>query len=75
MPADVIDLAPFFKDGCWMLVLLAKEASVGVILRRGPTRWWHVTLWNTREDLLSMGSGFEDLSNRKGATFRPMGSY
>ena len=37
MPAYVEDLTPFFKDGCWMFVLLAKRASVGVILRASRT--------------------------------------
>jgi hypothetical protein len=52
------DLAPFSADGCWMLVLLAREANVGVIIRRGPTKWWHITLWDTRLDQFTPGQWF-----------------
>ena len=41
-----------------MFVLMAKQASVGVILRRGPTRWWHVTLWDTAQDNFDSGQWF-----------------
>ena len=41
-----------------MFVLLAKQASVGVILRRGPSRWWHVTLWDTAQDSFESGQWF-----------------
>jgi len=54
----VNDLTPFFDDGCWMFVLLARDAKVGVILRRGPTRWWHVTRWDTRTDQFEKGQWF-----------------
>jgi hypothetical protein len=37
MTADIEDLTPFFADRCWMFVLLARQASVGVILRRGQS--------------------------------------
>src|SRR5437588_8857473 len=58
MTADIEDLTPFFADRCWMFVLLAREASVGVILRRGQTKWWHVTLWDTRTDKFQSGQWF-----------------
>ena len=58
MTGDIEDLAPFFADRCWMFVLLAREASVAVILRRGPTKWWHVTLWDTRTDKFQSGQWF-----------------
>ncbi|HME06727.1 MAG TPA: RodZ domain-containing protein [Bryobacteraceae bacterium] len=44
------DLSPFFEDRCWLFILLAREANVGVILRRGPSQWWRVTLWDTKRD-------------------------
>lgn len=52
------DLTPFFADGCWMFVLLAKQAHVGVILRRGPTEWWRITLWDTKRDRFEGGQWF-----------------
>jgi len=27
-------------------------------MRRGPSRWWHLTLWNTRQDRFSSGQWF-----------------
>ncbi len=58
MTAAIEDLTPFFADRCWMFVLLARQASVAVILRRGPTKWWHVTLWDTRTDKFQSGQWF-----------------
>ena len=58
MAAVIEDLTPFFDDRCWMFVLLARQADVGVILRRGPTEWWRVTLWDTRGDVFTGGQWF-----------------
>jgi hypothetical protein len=41
-----------------MFVLLARNAGAGVILRRGPTDWWRVTLWDTRRDRFERGQWF-----------------
>ena len=42
-----------------MFVLLAKQASVGVILMRGgPSLWWHVSLWDTAQDRFESGQWF-----------------
>jgi hypothetical protein len=58
MTEPIEDLTPFFQDPCWMFVHLARQANVGIILRRGPTEWWHVTLWNTRRDAFESGQWF-----------------
>jgi hypothetical protein len=52
------DLTPFFADRCWMFVILAREADSAVILRRGPTDWWRLTLWNTKRDTFEHGQWF-----------------
>ena len=52
------DLAPFFTDRCWQFVLLARNAPVGVLMRRGPSKWWHLTLWDTRQDRFTSGQWF-----------------
>jgi len=52
------DLSPFFEDRCSMFVLLAREANVGVILRRGPAQWWRLTLWDTQQDRFEGGQWF-----------------
>lgn len=58
MAEEIEDLSPFFDDPCWMCVLLAREANIGVILRRGPTDWWHLALWNTNDDTFEGGQWF-----------------
>jgi hypothetical protein len=58
MTEGIEDLTPFFEDRCWMFVHLARKAHVGVILRRGPTQWWRVTLWDTRRDTFEGGQWF-----------------
>jgi hypothetical protein len=55
---NVEDLTPFFEDRCRMFVLMAEEANVAAILRRGPTNWWRLSLWDTRRDLLDNGQWF-----------------
>ena len=38
MTESIEDLTPFFEDRCWMFVHLARQAHVGVIVRRVRTR-------------------------------------
>jgi hypothetical protein len=52
------DPTPFFADACSLVVLLAREASIGVVLRRGPTKSWRVTLWETASDSFTPGQWF-----------------
>ncbi len=40
-------------------VLLAREASVGVILRRGPSRWVQMIHWDTERDIFTLGQWFK----------------
>jgi hypothetical protein len=58
MTEYIEDLSPFFDDPCWMCVLLARRANIGVILRRGPSSWWRVTLWDTGKDTFEGGQWF-----------------
>lgn len=39
-------------------MLLARKAPVAVVMRRGPTKWWHLTLWNTDRDHFTSGQWF-----------------
>jgi hypothetical protein len=43
---------------CRLQILLARKASVGVIFRRGPTRWVQLILWDTKNDKFSPGQWF-----------------
>lgn len=54
----ITDLSPFFSDRCWQFVLLARTAPIGLLIRRGPSKWWHLTLWNTRGDHFTGGQWF-----------------
>jgi hypothetical protein len=42
-----------------LFVILAKEAPIGVILRRGPAAWYHVILWHTDTDEFEHGAWFK----------------
>ncbi len=42
-----------------LFVLLAREAPVGVILRRGPTQWVQLIKWNTDTDTFEPGQWFK----------------
>jgi hypothetical protein len=42
-----------------LFVILAKRAHEAVIFRRGPTRWYHVIRWNTRDDTFHRGAWFK----------------
>jgi hypothetical protein len=41
-----------------LFVVLARDAPVGLILRRGPARWYHLVRWHTGEDRFESGAWF-----------------
>lgn len=41
---------------CRLFVIPARDEPVAVILRRGPTQWYHLILWNTRDDTFEHGA-------------------
>jgi hypothetical protein len=41
-----------------LFVLLAREAPVGVILRRGPSDWVQMIHWDTKKDIFTPGQWF-----------------
>jgi hypothetical protein len=57
-PDWLTDLTPFFSDPCWQFVLLARKAPVAVVIRGGPSKWWHLTLWDTAQDRFTGGQWF-----------------
>lgn len=44
--------------GCWTYALFARQAPVAVILRRGPSAWWRLTRWDTKNDVFEPGQWF-----------------
>lgn len=43
---------------CRLAILMAREAQAAVILRRGPSRWVELILWDTKEDRFQRGQWF-----------------
>ncbi len=73
MTETIQDLAPFFKNDCWTVVFLAKEANLGVVLRRGPFHWWRLTLWNTEADVFQPGQWFHGRIDSQKCDLTPNG--
>jgi len=46
------------KSPCRLFVILAQDADVGVVLRRGPSKWVQVVKWDTRRDTFEDGAWF-----------------
>jgi hypothetical protein len=55
------------------LVLLARGAHVGVILRRGPATWTQVVTWNTRSDQFEPGQWFHGRLYERRCDLSPSG--
>jgi hypothetical protein len=53
--------------------LLAREAPIGVIFRRGPTRHEQLILWDTRNDTFTPGQWFKGRIYRESADLSPNG--
>ena len=43
---------------CRLSILMAREVHAAVILRRGPSRWVELILWDTKKDLFQRGQWF-----------------
>lgn len=41
-----------------LFVIMARQAAVAVVIRRGPAAWARVSLWNTASDVFTPGSWF-----------------
>lgn len=46
------------KSHCRLFVVLARDAPIGVILRRGPSKWVQVIKWDTQHDTFDDGAWF-----------------
>ena len=58
---------------CRLHVVLAHDAPVGVVFRRGPTEWIQVLRWNTGDDTFDPGQWFR--GSIGGADLSPDGRY
>jgi hypothetical protein len=41
---------------CRLHVLLAKDADIGIVFRRGPAAWWHILKWDLAKFTLECGA-------------------
>lgn len=57
-----------------LYVILAREAPVGVILRRGPTKWVQLILWHTNNDTFEYGQWFHGRIYERTCDLSPNGS-
>jgi len=57
-----------------LFVHLAREAPVGVILRRGPTAWVQIILWHTDTDTFEFGQWFHGRIYERACDVSPDGS-
>jgi hypothetical protein len=59
---------------CRLTVLLARSASLGVIFRRGPSKWVQLIKWNTRKDTFEYGQWFHGRIYEGRSDLSPSGS-
>lgn len=60
---------------CRVYVILARSAPIGVILRRGPTRWVQVLKWRTDTDEFEAGQWFRGRIYERRCDLSPDGAF
>ncbi|MBC7822093.1 MAG: hypothetical protein IAG10_34850, partial [Planctomycetaceae bacterium] len=63
------------KPSCKLYVYLANDAKKALILRRGPTRWFHLILWHMQTDKFEFGSWFHGRIYEDRCDLSPDGRY
>jgi hypothetical protein len=69
MGATVMPVAP-----CRLSVFLARDAPLGVVLRRGPSAWARLSLWHTDSDTFEHGQWIKCRVYERRADLSPDGS-
>lgn len=64
---------PGTRPGCRLSVILARDAPIGVIFRRGPTIWTQVIRWNTATDTFDAGQWFKGRIYERRCDLSPSG--
>ncbi len=59
---------------CRLHFLLARQAPIGVLFRRGPTRWVRIIKWNVAEDTFEPGQWFNGRIYEKRSDLSPDGT-
>jgi hypothetical protein len=65
---------PRERPPCRLYFLLAREAPVGVLFRRGPSQWTQLVRWNLEEDTFEPGQWFKGRLYEKRADLSPDGT-
>ena len=73
MPETVDAKQPTPPPPCRLYVILARAAPIGVIFRRGPSRWVQVIHWNTDTDTFTPGQWFHGRIYEKRSDLSPSG--
>jgi len=60
---------------CRLFFLLAQNADIGVILRRGPSKWVQVIRWDTARDVFEPGQWFHGRIYEHQTDLSPDGKY
>lgn len=61
------------RPSCRLFVVRAFDAPIAVILRRGPTRWYHLILWDMDQDAFTEGAWFRGRIHESSCDVSPDG--
>lgn len=59
---------------CRLFIILAREAPLAVIIRRGPSKWHHIIKWNTDSDTFEPGAWFHGQFHPERSDISPDGT-
>ena len=52
-PRHIMETPP-----CRLFVFTARDAPIAIVARRGPSKWYHVLRWHTKNDTFEPGAWF-----------------
>lgn len=58
-----------------LFVITARERHTAIIIRRGPSKWYHLIQWNTRDDLFEHGAWIKGRIYEKKCDLSPDGRF
>jgi hypothetical protein len=68
-------MKPKATPPCRLQVVLARRAPMGVIFRRGPSKWVQIIKWDTRQDTFEAGQWFHGHIYVERCDLSPNGSF
>ena len=72
--ATALPKKPTLPPHCRLYTILARAAPIGVIFRRGPSKWVQVILWDTATATFTPGQWFHGRIYEKRSDISPSGS-